>query len=238
MSKSITHHAVFSKEFVSKPNEGLEARKASRQGWERWKELGDRHCHIVMWCVTGVTSNLVSFPHLHASVWRKSLVNAEEGFASIQQLIPKSTLANPIAVRQEFPLVEGNFHFFLLRFDWRQWLTLQNHQDSPLAPLVITFQESVWDGAVGLWKPVGEAGYGRMESNMSSKCVQKRISVGSVIIWYHLYILAIGRWISDWATPFFLCCTGCKILQAGVCSVGMNWWWYHCLFNGMTLPPC
>ena len=151
----------------------------------------------VMWC--NFKSCVIPY-HLHASVWRRSLVNEEKGFCKHSAIDSKEYSSKPHCGKTGISLLEGNFHFFLLPFDWRQWLTLQNHQD---APLVRTFQESVWDGAVGLWKPVGEAGYGRMESKMSSKCVQKRISVGSVIIWYHLYILAIGRWISDWATPFF-----------------------------------
>lgn len=146
-SKSITHRAVFSKEVqdlwricrrkeTHKQNEGLEARKASRHGLERekrWKELGDRQDRHrdVVWC--GVTSNLVSFPIICMHLFDVNLLSTKrQGFASIQQVIPKSTLANPIAVRQEFPPVEGNFHFFLLRFDWRQWLTVQNHQDSSL----------------------------------------------------------------------------------------------------------
>ncbi len=72
--------------------------------------------------------------------------------------------------------------FFFFENDW-QFEILK------IPSLVRRFQESVWDGAVGLWKPVGEAGDGRMESRMPSKCVRKRSHVESV--------LAIVRWISS-----------------------------------------
>ena len=43
------------------------------------------------------------------------LSTKRKGFASIQQLIPKSTLANPIAVRQEFLYLKAIFIFFSYR---------------------------------------------------------------------------------------------------------------------------
>ena len=202
---SFQKKSKISEEFVikktHKPNEGLEARKASRQGWERWKELGDRHCHIVMWCVTGVTSNLVSFPIICMHLFDVNLLSTKrKGFASIQQVIPKSTLANPIAVRQEFPPFEGNFLFFLLRFDWRQWLTLQNHQDSPLGEniLGVCLGRCCWSLET-CWR-------GRRWQDGKQHVKQMRSKKNLCRICNHLYILiilAIGRWISDWATTPF-----------------------------------
>lgn len=135
--------------------------------------------------VTGVTSNLCPPYDLHAFVCRKSPVNAEEGFASIQQMIPKSTLANPIAVR--FPPVEGNFHFFSLTVGLTTMIDTSKSSRFPLGENIpgVCLGRCCWSLET-CWR-------GRRWQDGNQNVKQMRSKKNLCRICNHLYILAIGR---------------------------------------------